>query len=189
MHTKTQERQKVLLLQFWASTKWEFRPCLLIVDSSCTAVSAIAAAVHISNAPAAMLSLTNCLLRFLSCATAAGPAHPQPTTHPPTSDVIIQQLLPISTTHFLHHHHRHHHHPSPLLIRRKTEFRGEKNNSTLLCPVPKTHKTETRPPPQKKKLVDLRKHTTKLQSPTAIVEAVKQEFGAAAGACSRKKRR
>jgi hypothetical protein len=151
-------------------------------------VSAIAAAVHISNAPAAMLSLTNCLLRFLSCATADGPAHPQPTTHPPTSDVIIQHLLPISTTHFLHHHRRRRHHPSPLLIRRKTEFRGEKIIPHSSVQFQKH--TKPKPPPQKKKkLGDSRKHTTELQSTTAIVEAVKQEFGAAAGACSRHKRR
>jgi len=101
-------------------------------------VSAIAAAVHISNAPAAMLPLTNCLLRFLSCATAAGPAHPQPTTH-------IRCYYPTSATNF--------HNPflassSPLSPPHSTKNRipRGKKNSTLLCPVPKTHKTEKTPP-------------------------------------------
>jgi hypothetical protein len=73
--------------------------------------------------------------------------------------------------------------PLPSSYDEKQNSEGKNKFHTPLCPVPKTHKTENRPP-QKNKIGDSRKHTTKLQSTTAIVE----EFEAAAGACSRQKR-
>jgi hypothetical protein len=65
----------------------------------------------------------------------------------------------------------------------KNRIPREKINSTLLSvQFQKNTKPKTAPP--KKKPGDSRKHTTKLQSTTAIVE----EFEAAAGGCSRQKR-
>lgn len=78
--------------------------------------------------------------------------------------------------------------PLPSSFDEKQNSEGKKKFHT---PLSSSKNAQNRKNPPKLFFWDSRKHTTKLQSTTAIVEAVKQEFGAAAAAaaCSRQKRR